>query len=297
MSRTYKLKKIFWALGAAITVVSFNNCGEGFTTLSSMAPPSGGSFEFSTADGSTCEQALVKVYANTFHPFLNQSCGGCHLAGGIGNGVFGSKEVLTSYNAFVSKGAALVSANAVNPNHQPPYTGPANQARVDEINQYWGAAQDKYAQCVADAGPVVQPSPTVTPMPTATVSSTPTVTPSPSPSVTPSPTATPSPTPTVTPTPTPTPTVTPTPSPTPATVTFTQLASSGGVFATSCFACHKAGSASAGLDLTNYSQAKAAASKIKSRMNNSSKPMPTSGLLPQAQRTLVDNWIAAGTPQ
>ncbi|WP_210415618.1 hypothetical protein [Bdellovibrio sp. ZAP7] len=162
---------------------------------------------------------------------------------------------------------------------------------------------------MADNGPVVQPSPTVTPMPTATVTPSPTASPSPSPTASPTPTVTPSPSPTVTPTPsvtpspsptptvTPTPTVSPTPSPTSATVTYTQLAASGGVFATNCFACHKAGGASAGLDLTSYTQAKAAASKIKSRMNNSSKPMPTSGLLPQTQRTLVDTWIANGTPQ
>ncbi|WP_413587076.1 hypothetical protein [Bdellovibrio sp. HCB274] len=282
MKRSYAVQKTLWAIGAVITLVSFNNCGEGFTTLSSI---SGGNSEFSTANGETCEEAIVKVYANTFHPFLNQTCGGCHAAGGIGKGVFGSKDVVTSYNAFTPVGAAYISSRAVDANHQPPATGPVNQARVDEINVYWTAAQDKYAQCKADATPAPSPTPTVSP----------TVTPSPSPSPTVSPTVTPSPSPSPSVTPSPSPS--PTPSPTPVTVTYTQLAASGGVFATNCFACHKAGNAKDGLDLTNYAQAKAAASKIKARMNNANDPMPTNGILPQAQRTLVDTWIANGTPQ
>ncbi|QDK45774.1 hypothetical protein DOM22_11760 [Bdellovibrio sp. ZAP7] len=102
MGRTYSIQKLFWVIGTAITVVAFNNCGQGFTILNSTSL--GGSTEFSTANGETCEEAIVQVYASTFHPFLTQTCGGCHVAGGIGKGVFGSADVLTSYNAFTPVG-------------------------------------------------------------------------------------------------------------------------------------------------------------------------------------------------
>ncbi len=120
--------------------------------MANLSSVSGGSVEFSTAGGESCEEAIVKVYASTFHPFLNQTCGGCHVAGGIGLGVFGSPDVASSYTAFASVGASKISSQAVNASHKPPYTGPQNQARITEINSYWGAAQDKYAQCLVDSG-------------------------------------------------------------------------------------------------------------------------------------------------
>jgi mono/diheme cytochrome c family protein len=79
--------------------------------------------------------------------------------------------------------------------------------------------------------------------------------------------------------------------------TFTKLIATGGVFANSCIRCHGSSGASAGLNLQNYTQAKAAAAKIKSRINNANSPMPTGGLLPQAQRDIVNAWVDAGAPQ
>lgn len=95
----------------------------------------------------------------------------------------------------------------------------------------------------------------------------------------------------------PNPNPTPTPTPTPTLVTYTQLTAAGGVFANSCIGCHSNSRAAGGLNIQNYTQAKAAAANIVSRMNNAANPMPTGGLLSQTQRDLVSVWVNGGTPQ
>jgi hypothetical protein len=84
------------------------------------------------------------------------------------------------------------------------------------------------------------------------------------------------------------------------TVTFTQLISNDatlGVFNKSCLSCHNSNSASGGVDLSNYNQAKGLASDIQMRMSNTQNPMPPQGVLPQADRNVVNQWISGGTPQ
>lgn len=99
------------------------------------------------------------------------------------------------------------------------------------------------------------------------------------------------------------PTPTPTPTPIPGgggggVVTFAQLSAPGtGVFAVSCANCHNAANAAGGLNITDYNSARNRAANIISRMNNAAAPMPTTGLLPQAQRDQVASWVNGGTPQ
>ncbi|UYL08492.1 hypothetical protein B9G69_015725 [Bdellovibrio sp. SKB1291214] len=385
------VQKVLWAVGAVITVVAFNNCGEGFT-MANMSV-SGGSVEFSTAAGESCEEAIVKVYASTFHPFLTQTCGGCHVAGGVGLGVFGSTDLISSYTAFASVGASKISSQAVNASHKPPNTGPANQARITEINSYWGAAQDKYAACLVDSGATaptkavksasvkvpanlatttafqtmtfdlaaatptapltatidirryilngttygyefrnptlrlkntssgsyqvqnvsvyindtkaeelttyqnvnaIISTTTATNLSANTANSIVVMTPNANDVIAIkyenliSTTAT---------SPSATPTATATATATPTNVTYSQLIAVGGVFANSCVSCHSSSNARGGLDLTKYANAKTAAANIQARMNNANNPMPTSGILSEAQRTLVDVWVANGAPQ
>ena len=78
-------------------------------------------------------------------------------------------------------------------------------------------------------------------------------------------------------------------------VKHSQLTSSSSpyrVFNRSCVGCHNSGSGR--LDLTNYEAAAAAASLITQRMNNSSMPMPPTGLLRQNDRDLVQSWVNSG---
>lgn len=98
-------------------------------------------------------------------------------------------------------------------------------------------------------------------------------------------------------TPASTPSPTPSPSPTPTVVTFQQLTMTGGVFQQRCYSCHSGGRISASLDLSNYQQAQAAARNIKSRINNSSNPMPVGGLMSLSEREKVNAWVDAGAPR
>jgi len=101
----------------------------------------------------------------------------------------------------------------------------------------------------------------------------------------------------VQPTPTPTATPVPTPAPTPVVMTYTQLTATGGLLRNNCFGCHGAANPSGGLDLTNYTAAKAAAQQIRFRVNSAANPMPPSGLLLSEQRDAINAWVDAGAPQ
>lgn len=396
MKKILNIKTGLWVFGALVTIIAFNNCGEGFVVSKSTGSLTGGSVLFSRAPGESCEDALLNVYKNTYHPFLSQTCNACHVPGGGGNGTFAVSDPVASYSSFSSKGATLINTQATG-NHRPPTTGPQNQARIDEISGYWAAAQTAYAECAAETGgtpagsyvvrtdakgvaanlattfvrmewdletqsngkvPLIAGieirkavlsgvtqgyefrNPTLRVKTAAagsyearalslyingqlqteittystinTIVGTTTdtnlaagfanalavVTPATTDMImleyqslksttgAPNPGGTPTPTPVVTPTPTPI-----------GTVTYASLVATGGVFANSCVSCHRAGSAAGGLDLTNYNAAKLAAQNIKTRVNNANNPMPTGGLLPQAQRDRVTAWVDQGAPQ
>lgn len=145
-------KYLFWALGGAFLVVAFNNCGEGFVAERLNGSGFGGSGDlFSRAPGDTCESALLKVYQNSYHPFLNQNCNACHI-NGPGIGTFANPDVKASFDSFMSIGGTKINAQAVNPSHKPPYTGTQNTARIEELTTTWANAQTAYASCVADSG-------------------------------------------------------------------------------------------------------------------------------------------------
>ncbi len=78
-----------------------------------------------------------------------------------------------------------------------------------------------------------------------------------------------------------------------------------GVLAKSCTSCHSGATPSAGVDLTTYaalmapSPADPSSSIIQRsalRMNDAQAPMPATGQLPAADIAIIEQWIAAGTP-
>jgi len=403
LKKYINLKKIYWTLGAIVSIVAYNNCGEGFVAQSLGGASSGGSVLFSRAPGESCEDALLKVYKSTYHPFLNQNCNSCHVTGGGGNGIFGETDAAVSYNSFASKGMALINSQATG-SHRPPYTGSKNEARITELSSYWAKAQTEYLSCSASTGPtppgggggvvgnnVVKSAGKVVPANLATtfvrmewdletlsdkkvpliagieirravlggvtrgyefrnptlrlknlasgayamralniyindqlqseittysniqttISTTndnsfavgfanglTVITPATTDMISVEYSHLQSTSGTTTPgaTPTPTPSATPTPTPVGA-VTYTQLVAAGGIFATSCVGCHNANNAAGGLNLAIYANARAAAANIRTRVNNAANPMPTGGLLPQAQRDRINAWVDQGAPQ
>jgi mono/diheme cytochrome c family protein len=380
-------------MGGLVLLVAFNNCGEGF--IAQQLASSENSNLFSRAPGQTCEDALLKVYQNTYHPFVTQTCNSCHV-NGPGIGTFASSDPQISYSSFASIGLNKINSQAVNDKHKPPYTGSQNTARINELSSYWTAAQTEYASCVSSRDPgassnfivktteknvavnlnttfirmewdletqsnakvpliagidirkavinnvtqgyefrnpslrlkslaagnyltralniyingQLQTEVTTYSNIDSTISTTTDVNLAPgsaralavlalastdtialefsslkSASGTPIPAG-----------PTPTPGTTPTPTPVTA-VSYSQLAGTGGIFTNSCFKCHSGATPSGGLDLTSYTAAKAAATNIKTRINNANNPMPTGGLLPQAQRDTISAWVDQGAPQ
>ncbi|MFK7950212.1 MAG: hypothetical protein AB8G11_21660 [Saprospiraceae bacterium] len=66
-----------------------------------------------------------------------------------------------------------------------------------------------------------------------------------------------------------------------------------------CIGCHSGNTPSASLDLTTYANVRAIAETdtLVMRMNDEVNPMPVTGLLPQADRTTVEDWVAGGFKQ
>ncbi|HEY8269444.1 MAG TPA: cytochrome c [Pseudobdellovibrionaceae bacterium] len=358
--------------------VAFNNCGEGFVL---QQAPSGNSVLFSRAAGQTCEDALLKVYQGTYHPFLSQTCNNCHV-NGPGIGTFASSDVQLSFNSFYAIGVNKISSQATNNSHKPPYTGSQNTDRMNELQSYWSTAQVQYASCVSESGggslqsvvktidktvaatlsttfvriewdletesnvkiPLIAGidirkavlnkltegyefrNPTLrlkranagtyqsralnlyingqlqTEVTTysnidLSVSSTMDVNLAPGYAngyavLTPAnsdvialefsslKSASNAPPPSMG-----------------TTVKYSQLTAAGGIFANSCVGCHNATNLGGALDLTNYIAAKTARAIIRSRINNAMNPMPIGGLLPQAQRDIINAWVDQGAPQ
>lgn len=375
-------------------MVAFTNCDQGFVML---PPDSGSSTLFSLAPGQSCDEAILKVYENTYHPFVAQNCNNCHV-NGPGIGTFASSDLQASYSSFVSIGVDKINDHAVDDNHKPPYTGSKNTARINDLKSYWDAAQADYASCLADndnetsskyiikttekvidenlattfvriewdletesSGKVpliagidirravlnkvthgyefrnptlrlktadagtylaralniyingqLQTEVTTYSNIDVPISSTENVNLAPGSAnaftvLTPTNADTiaiefsslksasepASPGMGVEP---PTSDAPPISTPVVA-VKYSQLAATGGIFANSCFGCHAGASAAGGLDLTNYTAAKTAAINIKSRVNNTNNPMPTGGLLQQAQRDTISAWVNQGALQ
>lgn len=151
-----------WVFGSAILMLAFNNCGDGFVASSGISQ-SGSSTVLPSSD-TRCEDDLLKVYSNTYHPFLNQTCGACHISG-PGVGTFASPEVVKSYSSFDNIGVTKINSQAINSSHKPPYTGTQNTARIDELKGIWADAQAGYVTCLAQknggsaAGSVVKSNP------------------------------------------------------------------------------------------------------------------------------------------
>lgn len=88
--------------------------------------------------------------------------------------------------------------------------------------------------------------------------------------------------------------------PLPNIITWTQLTEATGdygVFAKYCVSCHSGANPRGGLNLENYSAAAAGKSEIESRIADSNRPMPPSGLLTEQSIQIVNQWIKSGTPE
>lgn len=67
----------------------------------------------------------------------------------------------------------------------------------------------------------------------------------------------------------------------------------------SCITCHGGPAPAAGIDLNTYAVVRQQAEfgNLVQRMNSATSPMPTSGILPQETRAIIDKWVADGYPE
>ena len=86
---------------------------------------------------------------------------------------------------------------------------------------------------------------------------------------------------------------------------FSELNAGGGTFGQNCLGCHGANNPRGGLDMTNYQEMinyfvvipyDPTGSLLLSRMNDANNPMPPSGLVNQAARQAIEDWILDGAP-
>lgn len=106
----------------AIVMMTFQNCGSDFVMKDSLDLASG-----VTESKIACE---LQAFQSSYMPFLAK-CKNCHIPGGSGAGAFSSTNVEVAHNAFLLATTAKIDERAVNVNHAPGTTGPANQAAID----------------------------------------------------------------------------------------------------------------------------------------------------------------------
>ena len=141
------LKINLWIMIASILVIVFNNCGETFM-ISNQASQKPIDDDLNR----TCEEKQLLQFEKTYYSFLRRNCVGCHISGGIGNGNFADEDPTTAFKAFASRGYEKISAQALNDNHKPPFTGSQNAPEIEIIKPTWIRAESDFIQCLIDDG-------------------------------------------------------------------------------------------------------------------------------------------------
>ncbi|MBX2988001.1 MAG: hypothetical protein KF802_08885 [Bdellovibrionaceae bacterium] len=140
-------KQFRWLSGVGLTcllLLAYNNCSQGPFALMTV-----NSEDFASNRiffSGSCEAELMNLYANTYRPFLTNSCASCHT-NGPGIGAFGSADFQVSYDSFKSIGRDKIHRQSLNAGHQPGITGPQNADRLDPYPSRWLAAEASYESC------------------------------------------------------------------------------------------------------------------------------------------------------
>lgn len=157
-----KLKRsTFWKMTATVTffvtVVFFNNCkgkSEGALELQSLNGTTSDNGSGTGTSTGICEDDLKNLFARSWQPFLKTNCTICH-SNGPGKGRFANADKEIAYADFMQIGFTKISSNAVNPTHNPPYTGVQHTEAVNSLKVEWQTGLIENAKCTGDpsAGP------------------------------------------------------------------------------------------------------------------------------------------------
>jgi hypothetical protein len=97
-------------------------------------------------ESTVCWSDLKTIYASTYHPLLSGRCVDCHSS------AHGSKDLGTSFAAFMSKGVSLIDSRATH-NHGGNSVNVAQmQIDINNIKPQWTSAEDNYNQCLIEYG-------------------------------------------------------------------------------------------------------------------------------------------------
>jgi hypothetical protein len=127
-------------LGSVVTAVLYNNCSavhERDASLSSME---------------ACSVMLKDEFVRGYHPFLKNHCASCHAHGGFGNGAFADSDINLAFDSFNVRGNNLVSRRALDPQHQPPFTGAQHSDVLADLEGPWNSMRVQVDQCISAAG-------------------------------------------------------------------------------------------------------------------------------------------------
>ena len=93
-----------------------------------------------------CEEDLKAAYEASYHSVFSSQCKNCHVAG-PGIGTFAHPESEKSFASFQSIGEQRLADMAVNPGHQPGFTGAMNINLIEEAKSTWARGQRDYDAC------------------------------------------------------------------------------------------------------------------------------------------------------
>lgn len=130
-------KKSMVVLAVAVTAMLYTNCGRvspsNFLVASSLGLD-------------RCSGKLKKVYEQTYYTFLSNSnnCNSCHQH----SNSFGSKDLNTSFNSFLSRSLSTIDYKAVTA-HGGNSNSAANQPVIDSFKTQYRAGYSEYVACKA----------------------------------------------------------------------------------------------------------------------------------------------------
>ncbi|MDW8190588.1 MAG: hypothetical protein RMK80_06405, partial [Pseudobdellovibrionaceae bacterium] len=140
-------KLLTMILLATFLVVPFQNCGNQF-----VLREENGLHLMSKG----CDAEIFSIFENGFYPFLRQNCSKCHIDGGGGTGFFASPSVIEAWKYFYSD-VSKIARNAVNDEHNPPYTGSKHQAVINQLLSSWNKAYQTKKECEIASNPNLDP--------------------------------------------------------------------------------------------------------------------------------------------
>ena len=99
---------------------------------------------------SMCHLSYEDVFRDQYHPFLKKNCSGCHSSGGSGTGAFADPDPSVAIDQFALRGDAI-NRKAVDPTHQPPYTGSQHEEFINSAKRNWDIANQEALNCMANS--------------------------------------------------------------------------------------------------------------------------------------------------